>query len=470
MDTSQASYSHCVWERMHRRSVVSVLRLVIGFCLVAVLGSLAANAQENWPQFRGPGSAGVSQATGLPDRWSATENIVWRTEIPGRGWSSPIVWGKHVFVTTAISEGQEEQATKGIHPVVGDRYKPSKNRRRWVVLCFDLETGGLLWQREVHQAFPDWPRHVKNSYASETPCTDGQRVYAYFGNVGMFAFSLDGKPVWERRWPRRKTRAHWGSGASPIVYEGRVYLVNDNHEQSFIEVMDSATGETVWKVDRDERSNWSTPLIWENAQRTEIVTPGTGKVRSYDLSGNLLWELTGMSGITIPTPLSGHGMVYISSGFSGSRKRPLYAICPGASGDISLHESESSNRFIAWSQPKAAAYNPSPLLLGDQIYVLLDRGTLASWDARTGAEVYSFQRIAPDAKAFTASPWAYDGKIFCLSEDGDTFVIQGGPEMKVLARNSLGEMCMSSPALVPGALIIRTTEALYRIGASPTLQ
>jgi outer membrane protein assembly factor BamB len=283
----------------------------------------------------------------------------------------------------------------------------------------------------------------------------------------MFAFSLSGTPAWERRWDRRKTRGDWGSAASPIVYRGRVYLVNDNEEHSFIEALDCATGKTVWKTDRDERSNWSTPLIWENRQRTEIVTPGTGKVRSYDLSGNLLWELTGMSGITVPTPLSGHGMVYVSSGFNGSRLRPLYAIRGGASGDISLREGETSNRYIAWCQPKAGAYNVSPILLSDQMYALLDRGTIASWDARTGAEIYPFQRIDSNASAFTASPWAYEGKIFCLSEDGDTFVIQAGPEMRVLAKNSLGEMCLSSPALVPGALIIRTTEALYRIGDSP---
>ncbi len=443
---------------------------LIGICLITFLVSASANARKNWPQFRGPDSAGVSEESGLPDRWSISENIVWRTEIPGRGWSCPIVWGDRIIITTVISEGQEEEAKKGIYPVIGDRSKPSKNRRRWVVLCFDLETGDLNWEREVHSGFPDWPRHIKNSYASETPCTDGERVYAYFGNVGMFAFSLDGAPLWDRRWDRHKTRGGWGSAASPIVHLGKVYLVNDNQEHSFIEAMDCATGKTVWKIDRNERSNWSTPFIWENQKRTEIITPGTGKVRSYDLSGNLLWELTGMSSITIPTPVSGHGMVYVSSGFNGSRLRPVYAIRSGASGDISLRKGESSNRFIVWSQPRAAAYNLSPLLMGGQIYVLLDRGTLASWDARTGAEIYSFQKIHPDGKAFTASPWAYDGKIFCLSEDGDTFVIQAGPEMRVLAKNSLGEMCMSSPALVSDALIIRTAKALYRIGESLTLE
>ena len=164
--------------------------LAIAVCLITVLRSVTADAQNAWPQFRGLGSAGISAESELPDRWSDTENVVWRTEIPGRGWSSPIVWRDRIIVTTAISDGQEEEAKKGIHPVIGDRYEPSKNRRRWVVLCFDLETGDLIWEREVHSGFPDWARHVKNSYASETPCTDGERVYAYFGNVGMFAFSL----------------------------------------------------------------------------------------------------------------------------------------------------------------------------------------------------------------------------------------------------------------------------------------
>ena len=391
-------------ETAYERSVLTIRRLLILICMLAVPAGFPANAQENWPQFRGPGSTGQSEATGLPVYWNTSKNIVWRTEIPGRGWSSPVVWGNQIFITTAISEGQEESARKGIYPNVGDRHEPSKNRRRWVVLCYDLDDGDLIWQREVHAGFPDWARHIKNSYASETPCTDGQRIYAYFGNVGMFAFSLDGKPIWSRRWQRRKTRADWGSAASPIVHQGRVYIVNDNEEHSFIEAMDCVTGDTVWKVDRNERSNWSTPLVWENQQRTEIITPGSGKVRSYNLSGSLLWELEGMSSITVPTPLSGHGMVYVSSGFNSSRLRPLYAIRPGASGDISLREGESSNRFIAWSHPKAAAYNPSPVLLGDQIYVLLDRGMLASWSAHTGEEIYPFQRIHPDAYAFTTSP------------------------------------------------------------------
>lgn len=431
-----------------------------------LLATVSASAQRHWPQFRGPGAAGVSNAAGLPDRWSTTENIAWRTELPGRGWSSPIVWGDRIFLTTAISEGHEEEAKKGIYPFVGDRDRPTKNRHRWVVLCLDLETGDRVWEREVFAGVPDWPIHIKNSYASETPCTDGKRIYATFGNVGLFAFTLAGDPVWERRWERYKTRGNWGSAASPIVFRDRVYVVNDHEGDSFFEALDSATGKTVWKVPRDERSNWSTPFLWENRHRTELVTSGSGKVRSYDLLGNPLWELSGMSSITIPSPLGDADRVFVSSGFNASRLRPVYAIRPGAEGDITLAKGAESGPFIVWSQPKAAAYNLSPLLLGGQLYILLDRGVLGSFDAETGTEIYPFQPLHPSAKAFTTSPWAYHGRVFCQSEDGDTFVVQAGPTPTVLGRNSLGEMCMSSPAMVPGALVIRTTRALYRIVAT----
>lgn len=216
---------------------------------------------------------------------------------------------------------------------------------------------------------------------------------------------------------------------------------------------------------RDERSNWSTPLAWKTPDRTEIVTTGTGKVRSYGLDGKLLWELRGMSSITItiPTPMAGHGMVFISSGFVIDPLRPIYAIRPGAMGDISLKDGETGNGSIAWCQKKAAPYNPSPVLYGEQIYVLLDRGLMASYDAKTGKTVYEPQRIAPDAGAFTASPWVCGGKVFCLSEDGDTFVIPAGLSFSVVRKNSLEEMCMATPALAQGSLILRTASALYRI-------
>ncbi|MHC4540213.1 MAG: PQQ-binding-like beta-propeller repeat protein [Planctomycetota bacterium] len=221
---------------------------------------------------------------------------------------------------------------------------------------------------------------------------------------------------------------------------------------------------TSFLSERDEKSNWATPYVWTNELRTELITPGTGKVRSYDLDGKLLWELGGMSNIVIPTPFAKHGLLYISSGYVGDKKRPIFAIRPGARGDITLREDQSSNEYIAWSQKQGGPYNPSPIVYGDYLYVLYDRGMVSCYDARTGSEIYSKQRIAAGAMAFTSSPWANDGKIFCLSEDGETFVIQAGPEFKVLGKNALDEMCMATPAAVRGSLIIRTLSKLYRIG------
>ena len=248
----------------------------------------------------------------------------------------------------------------------------------------------------------------------------------------------------------------------------RLFIINDNDEQSYLVALDAATGERLWRVDRDEGSNWSTPYVWKNDLRTELVTTGSGGVRSYDLDGRLLWQLSGMSSITIPTPFSGHGLLYVTSGFVLDDHRPVYAIRPGASGDISLTEGKSTNSHIVWSDPKAGPYNPSPILYGDYFYVLLDRGFLTCHDAKTGEQKYKV-RIAKEIGGFggfTASPWAYDGKLFCLNEDGETFVVQAGPEYKLLGMNTLDGMCMATPGLAHKSLFVRTLTKLYRIGKS----
>jgi outer membrane protein assembly factor BamB len=278
---------------------------------------------------------------------------------------------------------------------------------------------------------------------------------------------MKGELAWSRFWEPVKTRYGWGLAASPVLHEDRLIIVNDNEDQSFITALDKQTGEEVWRVDRDEGSNWATPLVWNNDLRTEVVTPGTDRVRSYGLDGTLLWEFRGMSSITIPTPFSDSGLVFISSGYVGDELRPAYAVRLGASGDISLQENETSNEYIAWSLRQAGPYNPSPLVYGEYYYTLLDRGFMTCHKARTGELVYSKRRIERGSGAFTASPWAYDGKIFCLSEDGDTFVIKAGPEFELLGKNSLDEMSMATPALSQGSLIIRTASKLYRIARPP---
>lgn len=426
--------------------------------------SLQAASPENWPQFRGPDARGVSgDDPALPETWGATENVVWKTDIAGVGWSSPVVWGNRIFVNSAASSDPGEAPKKGLYGG-GNRPEPPGSTHRWLVVCADFSSGKLLWERQVHEGVPQTAHHLKNTYASETPVTDGERVYAHFGHLGTYCFDMDGKLLWSKTWPPYPTRYGWGTASSPAVHEGRIYLVNDNDENSYLVVLDKRTGEEIWRVPREEKSNWATPYVWKNGRRTEIITCGTYRVRSYDLDGKLLWELAGMSSIVIPTPFSSHDLLYVTSGYVGDETRPVFTIRPGASGDISLKPGQTRNDHVAWFWPQAGPYNPSPLVYGDYYYTLFDRGFLTCHEAKTGKPVYDKQRFEVGAGAFTASPWAYNDKVFCLSEDGDTFVVQAGPEYKLLGKNSLGEMCMATPAIARGSLIVRSQERLYRIG------
>lgn len=438
-------------------------RFLVG---VAVLN---AGAQDNWPQFRGEHSLGVATNLNLPTTWSPTQNIAWKTAVPGFGWSSPVVWGGQIFVTSVVRDGAVEPPKKGLY-FGGERPTPATNTQHWMVYSFDWATGKKRWEKQVHAGLPSTSVHLKNTYASETPVTDGERFYAYFGNVGLFCLDLAGKEVWSQKWEAYQTRAGWGTAASPVLHQDRIFIVNDNEEKSFVVALNKQTGEQLWRVEREEKSNWATPFVWENRSRTELVVPGRKRVRSYDLDGKLLWELGGMSSIVIPTPFEASGLLYVCSGYVGDTKnRPVFAIRPGATGDISLKDGETSNEFIAWGERTAAPYNPSPLVYGDYFYVLFDFGFLSCREARTGKEVYEKQRINLDGtSAFTASPWAYGNQLFCLSEDGDTFVFQAGPDYKLIGKNSLGEMCMATPAIARDSLILRTASQLYRIKNSET--
>ena len=434
--------------------------------VIPALSIAAGQTPQNWMQFRGPGALGVAEDVRLPDRWSQTENVTWVADIPGRGWSSPIVVGDLVVVTSVVASEPEEAARGGLY-FGGERPVPT-DPHRWVAIAADWATGAIRWEAEVHSGVPDTARHLKNTFASETPVSDGERIYVYFGNVGVFALDLEGDLRWAKRFEATETRNGWGTAASPALHDGRLYIVNDNDEQSYIVALDAATGDELWRADRNEGTNWSTPYVWENELRTEIVTIGTDKVRSYDLDGNLLWELTGLSSITIPTPFSKFGLLYVTSGYIGDQHRPVYAIQLGASGNITLGDGETSNEHIAWYLPKGGPYNPSPILYGDYYYTLHDRGFFTAHDARTGEEVYGRQRVRRSGAAFTSSPWAYNGKIFALSEAGDTYVIKAGPEFEVLAVNPLDEFTMATPAIARGSLVIRTLSRLYRIGGDST--
>lgn len=444
------------------RTTITKLSIVV-FALWVT--SEFVNAQSQWSQFRGPGARGVVEGTHVPDRWSETENVAWKRDIPGRGWSSPVVWNDHVFLTTVVNSGTTEEAKKGLY-FGGNRPAPD-SIHRWLVICLDLKSGETRWERQVHEGKPQSAIHVKSSFASETPVTDGERVYCCFGSVGIFCFDLEGNQLWKHDLDPLPTRYGWGNAASPVLHQGKLYYCNDNDQESYLLALDAKSGKELWRTPRDEKSNWATPFVWENELRTEIVTPGSGAVRSYDLDGKLLWSFKGMSSITIATPYAANGLLVVTSGYVGDKVRPIYAIKPGASADISLQGDATTNEFIVWSLPQAAPYNPSTLVSNDRMFVLYDRGLVACYNAKTGAEFFSQKRL-PNGRAFTSSPWAMDGKVFCINEDGVTYVLKDSNQFEVLHTNRLAEddMGMASPAIVGDRLLIRTAARIYCIKQS----
>lgn len=421
-----------------------------------------ASADENWTRFRGADATGVvADNPSLPTEWNTKKNVSWSTTIPGWGWAQPIVWEGRVYVSSVSSDGEYEFPKKGLYLGRG-RSEPPETLHHWLVYCLDLNSGDVLWKREPVTAAPRIPRHPKATYASETPTTDGKYLYVLFGDVGLFCYSFDGDLVWKRDIESKKTMFGYGAAASPIVHDGQVIMVYDNHESSYIAAYDTRTGNENWKVDRDEKSTWATPFVWQNSLRTEIIVPGKKQNRSYDLQGNVNWSMSGpMSNLVIPSPFADSGLLYITSGYIGDKERPVYAIKPGMSGEIDFEDEDiEKQKFLEWYLPQAGPYNPSPILYRGLYYTLHDRGFVTCHDAKTGNEIYGKKRFAPGA-SFTASPWAYNGKLFFLSEDGDTYVVKAGPEFELQATNPLDEIAMASPAISGDKLLIRTGSKIY---------
>ena len=450
----------------------------------------APRPEDTWPGFRGRGMSGVAATAKIPERWSATENVKWAVPIAGQGWSSPIVWGDTVFVTSAISGKPFKKPTPGLY---GNEYiaemqaqglsndeieKRSAARDgetadeadeiRYMVYALDARTGKTKWEREAIRTRPFRGRHRKNTYASETPATDGERLYVSFGqNVGLFVYSLDGRLLWKKQWEPKPIYLDFGTGSSPAIADGRVYLLQDNETQPSIAALDARTGEELWRTPRagggfPVKSSWMTPFVWKNPQRTEIVTTGQGNIVSYDLQGKELWRVTRMS-MPTASPFAAGELLYVGTGSQGDANRPFYAIKPGAAGDISLKPGETSNAFIAWSHPRASGYTPSALVYNGRAYVIHDTGILTVLDAQSGRLVYKV-RVGGGGQTFSASPIAAGGRVLLLTEEGLTFVLDAGPEYKEIAKNDLAEMSLASPAIAGDALYIRTESKLYRIG------
>jgi outer membrane protein assembly factor BamB len=371
------------------------------WALLLILIGTKAHAEVNVPRFLAGRVPQGDSAAVPPDRWSASDNILWKVDIPGLAWSSPIVWGNRVIVTTCVNTGKTTEPRKGLYleDVDANKYPKPKDKHEWRVACFDLNTGRPLWQRLAHAAVPAKPHHIKNTLASETPTSDGERIYAYFGNVGVFCYDMEGEPLWQKLLPPAETNYGWGTSSSPIVHEDRLYIVNDNEEKSYVLVLDKKSGEELLRIDREEKTNYATPFIWQNAERTELVTSGIGFARSYDLQGKPLWQIKGKSILAIPTPFEKFGNLYLAAGHVLWGENPLYVIRPGASGDISPKDGATTNDYIIWSHQKIGPYHPTPIVVDETLYVLYDRGMMAAFNAKTGEPVYSRKRI-PNGRAF----------------------------------------------------------------------
>jgi outer membrane protein assembly factor BamB len=431
--------------------------------IILLAASLSAANAENWPGWRGPGTLGISSEKGFPAQWDPIKNVKYKVEVPGLGHSSPIVWGNRIFITAAVNADPAEADWQKGFPRV-DR-KPDASEVSWKVLCYDRDHGKLLWEQTAIRQKPVNGRHTKNSYASQTPVTDGTYVFAFFGDQGMYCYDFKGRLIWSRELGSFTMRNNWGLGSSPVLYKDFVIQTCDQETgKSFIIALEKKTGKTAWKVDRDELSSWSTPYLYLEGARPELIVNATRAVRSYDPNtGKLLWECRGpATAITTPTPTSIHGLLIVSSGFIPEPVRPVTAFRPGSNGDVTLKGNATSSDAIVWRQSAAAPYIPSPIAYGDYVYVLLDQGFIACYEAKTGKEVYGRTRIDVGVQ-FSASPVAVDGKLYCASEDGDVYIIKAGPKYELLAKNSLGESIMASPAVSDGKMFVRTLKHLYCI-------
>lgn len=416
-----------------------------------------SDSQHQWHQWRGPLANGLAPHGDPPVQWSETKNVQWKVPIPGEGSATPIVWGDQVFVVTAVRTGRtvDALAKPDQEPPGGYKTERPKNFYRFEVLALDRRTGRTLWQRTATEAVPHEGRHDTNTYASGSPSTDGQRLYVFFGSEGIYCYDLQGNLLWKRDLGQMVTRFGWGEGASPALY-GDSLVVNWDHEgRSFLTVLDAKTGQTRWKVDRDEVSSWATPLVIPCGAGVQIVVNASKRVRGYDLAtGRLLWQCGGQSLNVIPTPVRFGDTAIAMSGFGSTA---AYAIPLDSTGDIT-----GSDR-IGWHYKVNTPYVPSPLLVGDRLYFTKwFSPILTCLDARTGTVLMEAQRL-PGLKNLYASPVAAAGRVYFVGREGGGLVIREQPKLEVLGTSRLDDRFDASPAVVGRQMFLRGKSRLYCI-------
>ena len=428
----------------------------------------ASGAAGAWPSFRGSEASGQADGQQLPDRWNPAsgENILWRTPIPGLAHSSPVVWGDLVFVTTAISSRGGATFKPGLYGD-GDA-SDDRSPHRWLLYAIDKRTGRIRWTQTAAQGEPRNKRHIKSTYASASPATDGRIVVVWFGSQGLFAYDVGGGLRWSVDLGRVDMGAYdipafeWGPASSPIIWNDLVIVQCDTQADSFLLALDAATGETVWTTPREELPSWGTPTVVNTPAGPELITNASNFIRGYDpRSGRELWRLGGSSKITAPTPIFAGGLHIVASG--RAPERPLFAVRPGAHGDLTLAKGETGSSQVAWSMTGRGPYMPTPLAYRGILYVLANNGVFDAYEIGTGKEIYR-QRLPLIGSGYSASPVAADGKIYLSNEDGEVLVITAGPAFAHVATNSMNETVMATPALSEGVMYVRGVSTLFAIG------
>lgn len=425
-------------------------------------------ATVNWPSFRGQNASGIAEGVKTPSTWNVEkrENIRWSREIPGLGHSCPIVWGNQIFVSTAISTEKKAPLKVGLY---GDiRAADDNGSQKWSVICVDKKSGKIQWQQVAHEGAPKVQRHTKSTHANSTVTTDGTRVVACFGSEGLYCYDISGKKLWEKDLGVLDSgyyvvpSAQWGFASSPVLVDGRVLLQVDVQKGSFLALFDAKTGENIWKTPRTDVPTWSTPTVVRSTGRTQVVVNGFKEIAGYDLAtGKRLWWMKGGGDIPVPTPVSAHNLIYITNAHGAMA--PIYAIRADATGDITLGDTDDANLNIAWALKRDGGYMQTPLVVGDLLYICRDNGVLGCYKAKSGEKVYQ-ERLGTGRTGFTASGVSADGKLYYTSEEGDVYVVQAGPTFKVLATNTMGEVCMATPAISEGTIYWRTQDHLIAVG------
>jgi len=434
------------------RSKVSLVAPIIAAWLLAATVASDGAGERFWPQWRGPHATGVSRHATPPVEWSETKNVRWKVEIPGRGSSSPVVWGDHLFLLSAVPVGVvgpgSHQSRSAIQP---------RDVHRYTVLAIDRRTGRVLWERTAREERPRAPSMKDGTWASSSAITDGSRVFAFFESSGLYAYDMNGSPLWQKHFGDKQMFAEVGeSGSTPALYGDRLVVVWDHRGESFIVTLDARTGAELWRRSRDEVDSWATPLVVTHERRAQVVTAAEKRLRSYDLeTGDIVWESDGLTMNPIPSPVAEGGMVFAMSGFKGNR---LSAIrLADARGDI------NGGKAVAWTLDRDTPYVPSPLLYDGLLYFLKNNaGILSAFDATSGRPHYQAQRIDGIPEVYS-SPVAAQGRVYITGRDGTTVVLRHGSTLEVLARNTLDDGFDASAALVDGHIYLRGYRYLYDI-------